>query len=216
MYSFCPEKWKSMTDFDIKVSAFCNSVQIDYGIINGKFNIESSHIVVYIKAGLTGSIYGYENKYLKMAKNLNEKFGVSVFVASNPEGTGNSIGHGLQIIKNYCKERQVKQFNVYFVGVSNGGVQGLFAFEKNPLIKKALLIGAPLNYNPDLIQKALINFNGEKLHLICGDKDPGFGLFKLYSELENEKIIFTAFLNVDHVFSGNTELFIKLPEKYLF
>ena len=205
-----------MTDFDIKVSAFCNSVQIDYGIINGKFNIESSHIVVYIKAGLTGSIYGYENKYLKMAKNLNEKFGVSVFVASNPEETGNSIGHGLQIIKNYCKERQVKQFNVYFVGVSNGGVQGLFAFEKNPLINKALLIGAPLNYNPDLIKKALINFNGEKLHLICGDKDPGFGLFKLYSELENEKIIFTAFLNVDHVFSGNTELFIKLPEKYLF
>lgn len=216
MYSFCPEKWKSMTDFDIKVSAFCNSVQIDYGIINGKFNIESSHIVVYIKAGLTGSIYGYENKYLKMAKNLNEKFGVSVFVASNPEGTGNSIGHGLQIIKNYCKERQVKQFNVYFVGVSNGGVQGLFAFEKNPLINKALLIGAPLNHKPDLIKKALINFNGEKLHLICGDKDPGFGLFKLYSELENEKIIFTAFLNVDHVFSGNTELFIKLPEKYLF
>lgn len=205
-----------MTDFDIKVSAFCNSVQIDYGIINGKFNIESSHIVVYIKAGLTGSIYGYENKYLKMAKNLNEKFGVSVFVASNPEGTGNSIGHGLQIIKNYCKERQVKQFNVYFVGVSNGGVQGLFAFEKNPLINKALLIGAPLNHKPDLIKKALINFNGEKLHLICGDKDPGFGLFKLYSELENEKIIFTAFLNVDHVFSGNTELFIKLPEKYLF
>ena len=205
-----------MTDFDIKVSAFCNSVQIDYGIINGKFNIESSHIVVYIKAGLTGSIYGYENKYLKMAKNLNEKFGVSVFVASNPEETGNSIGHGLQIIKNYCKERQVKQFNVYFVGVSNGGVQGLFAFEKNPLINKALLIGAPLNHKPDLIKKALINFNGEKLHLICGDKDPGFGLFKLYSELENEKIIFTAFLNVDHVFSGNTELFIKLPEKYLF
>ena len=205
-----------MTDFDIKVSAFCNSVQIDYGIINGKFNIESSHIVVYIKAGLTGSIYGYENKYLKMAKNLNEKFGVSVFVASNPEGTGNSIGHGLQIIKNYCKERQIKQFNVYFVGVSNGGVQGLFAFEKNPLINKALLIGAPLNHKPDLIKKALINFNGEKLHLICGDKDPGFGLFKLYSELENEKIIFTAFLNVDHVFSGNTELFIKLPEKYLF
>lgn len=205
-----------MTDFDIKVSALCNSVQIDYGIINGKFNIESSHIVVYIKAGLTGSIYGYENKYLKMAKNLNEKFGVSVFVASNPEGTGNSIGHGLQIIKNYCKERQIKQFSVYFVGVSNGGTQGLFAFEKNPLINKALLIGAPLNYNPDLIKKALINFNGEKLHLICGDKDPGFGLFKLYSELENEKIIFTAFLNVDHVFSGNTELFIKLPEKYLF
>ena len=205
-----------MTDFDIKVSVFCNSVQIDYGIINGKFNIESSHIVVYIKAGLTGSIYGYENKYLKMAKNLNEKFGVSVFVASNPEETGNSIGHGLQIIRNYCKERQVKQFNVYFVGVSNGGVQGLFAFEKNPLINKALLIGTPLNYNPDLIKKALINFNGEKLHLICGDKDPGFGLFKLYSELENEKIIFTAFLNVDHVFSGNTELFIKLPEKYLF
>ena len=205
-----------MIDFDIKVSAFCNSVQIDYGIINGKINDDSSHIIVYIKAGLTGSIYGYENKYLKIAKNLNEKFGVSVFVASNPKETGNSIGHGLQIIENYCKTRWIKQFNVYFIGISNGGVQGLFAFEKYPLINKALLIGAPLNDRPDLIQKALTNFNGEKLHLICGDKDPGFGLFKLYSELENDKVIFTAYLNVDHVFSGNTELFIKLPEKYLF
>ena len=107
-------------------------------------------------------------------------------------------------------------FHVYFVGISNGGVQGLFAFEKYPLINKALLIGTPLNDRPDLIQKALINFKGEKLLLICGDKDPSFGLFKLYSELENDKVIFTAYLNVDHVFSGNTELFIKLPEKYLF
>ena len=205
-----------MIDFDIKVSALCNSVQIDYGIINGKINADSSHIIVYIKAGLTGSIYGYENKYFKMAKNLNEKFGVSVFVASNPEGTGNSVGHGLQIIENYCKARDVKNYNVYFIGISNGGVQGLFAFEKYPLINKALLIGTPLNDRPDLIQKALTNFKGEKLLLICGDKDPGFGLFKLYSELENDKVIFTAYLNVDHVFSGNTELFIKLPEKYLF
>ena len=141
---------------------------------------------------------------------------VTVFVASNPEGTGNSIGHGLKIIENYCKTVCIEKYIVYFVGVSNGGTQGLFAFENYPVIQKALLIGAPLNHKPDLIKKALINFNGEKLHLICGDKDPGFGLFKLYSELENEKIIFTAFLNVDHVFSGNTELFIKLPEKYLF
>ena len=148
-----------MPDFDLKVSALCNSVQIDYGIINGKFNQESSHIIVFIKAGLTGSIYGYENKYLKMARNL---------------------------------------------------------FEQYPVIQKALLIGAPLNDRPDLIQKALVNFKGEKLYLVCGNKDPCFGLFKLYSELESEKVIFTAYMKVDHVFSGNTELFIKLPEKYLF
>ena len=92
-----------MTDFDIKVSALCNSVQIDYGIINGKYRNPSSHIVVFIKAGLTGSIYGYENKYLQMSENLNRRFGVTVFVASNPEETGNSIGHGLKIIENYCK-----------------------------------------------------------------------------------------------------------------
>lgn len=205
-----------MTDFDITVSAPCNSVQIDYGIINGKINDDSSHIIVYIKAGLTGSIYGYENKYLKMAMNLNEKFGVSVFVASNPKETGNSIGHGLQIIDNYCKARLIEKYHIYFVGVSNGGTQGLLVFDKYPIIRRALLIGAPLNDRPDFIQKALTKFNGEKLHLVCGDKDPGFGLFKLYSELENDKVIFTVYLNVDHVFSGNTELFIKLPEKYLF
>jgi len=205
-----------MPDFDLKVSALCNSVQIDYGIINGKFNQESSHIIVFIKAGLTGSIYGYENKYLKMARNLFGRYGVTVFVVSNPEGTGNSIGHGLQIIENYCKARHIEQYGVYFVGISNGGVQGLFAFEQYPVIQKALLIGAPLNDRPDLIQKALVNFKGEKLYLVCGNKDPCFGLFKLYSELESEKVIFTAYMKVDHVFSGNTELFIKLPEKYLF
>lgn len=156
-----------MSDFDIKVSALCNSVKIEYGILNGNYIYNSSHIVVFIKAGLTGTIYGYENKYLQMAKNLNKKFGCSVFVASNPEGTGNSIGHGLQIIDNYCKARLIEKYHIYFVGVSNGGTQGLFAFENSPIIKKALLIGIPLNDRPDFIPKALKSFNGEKIHLVC-------------------------------------------------
>ena len=52
--------------------------QIEYGIISGDKKI------IYIKAGNGGSIYGYENKYLKMAKQINNCSGYNVVVASNP------------------------------------------------------------------------------------------------------------------------------------
>ena len=40
---------------------------IEYGIIEG------NNTIVFIKSGQNGSIYGYNNKYIKMAKRLNKK-----------------------------------------------------------------------------------------------------------------------------------------------
>ena len=56
---------------------FTDEVIIEYGIVKG------SGCILLIKVGRDGDIYGYENKYLKISKNINEKYGFSIVVASN-------------------------------------------------------------------------------------------------------------------------------------
>lgn len=54
--------------FDKEIhSKFEDIAIIDYGIVEG------NNIIVFIKAGQNGSLYGYQNKYIKMAKRLNQK-----------------------------------------------------------------------------------------------------------------------------------------------
>lgn len=54
--------------FDKEIhSKFEDIAIIDYGIVEG------NNIIVFIKAGQNGSLYGYQNKYIKMAKRLNKK-----------------------------------------------------------------------------------------------------------------------------------------------
>ena len=53
--------------FDKEIhSKFEDIAIIDYGIVEG------NNIIVFIKAGQNGSLYGYQNKYIKMAKRLNK------------------------------------------------------------------------------------------------------------------------------------------------
>ncbi len=40
--------------------------EIEYGIING------NNTIVFVKAGLEGSCYGYENKYVRIGRALNK------------------------------------------------------------------------------------------------------------------------------------------------
>ena len=51
---------------------------IEYGIVNG------NNTIVFIKVGQDGSIFGYQNKYLDIAFELNRKHGYTVIVSSNP------------------------------------------------------------------------------------------------------------------------------------
>ena len=51
--------------FDKEIhSKFKDIAIIDYGIVEG------NNIIVFIKAGQDGSLYEYQNKYIKMAKRL--------------------------------------------------------------------------------------------------------------------------------------------------
>lgn len=58
-------------EFDKEIKSKFNNNVIEYGIVNG------DNTIVFIKAGQNGSLYGYNNKYIKMAKRLNSKYGIS-------------------------------------------------------------------------------------------------------------------------------------------
>ena len=49
--------------FDVEINKkFSDNIIINYGIVNG------NNTIVFIKAGQDGSLYGYQDKYIKMAK----------------------------------------------------------------------------------------------------------------------------------------------------
>lgn len=87
-------------EFDITIcKKFDDNINIDYGIVNG------NNTILFIKAGQDGSMYGYENKYLQIAKRINEKYGYTVIASSNPFDGRNPLDNAIEVIEEYCKNK---------------------------------------------------------------------------------------------------------------
>lgn len=184
------------------------SSQIEYGIING------SNTIVFVKVGLSGTIFGYKNKYLKIAQDLNKKHNATVIVSSNPIELGyeTDFSQEMQFVKNYVDFRGFADFQIYFMGHSNGATLGILNAYKFPQIKKLLCINGPLNLMPSILTPGFEQFNGEKMNLVYGSKDSCFGMAELYrKEFESERIEFSCIKGGEHNFSGCIELFSALP-----
>lgn len=209
-------RMSNTTDYQLKLSLpYVNDIIIDYGIIPGNENI------FFIKVGLNGNIYGYEDKYLKIATRLNTEYGWSVIVASNPSHRSNSIEQGMNLIGEYASQQksqnqQFQNYKVFYMGFSNGAALGLEYCHLYPQISKALLINGPLIINPHKLVSGIRNFKGNKMHIVYGDKDPSFPEIRFFKELESETVKFHILENIDHNFTGEIEKFKQLPETYLF
>ena len=198
------------TDYDkIIHSQFEDIAIIDYGIIKGNGTI------VFIKAGQDGSMYGYQNKYLKIADNINKKFGYTVICSSNPFDGTNPLDNAMKVIENYCKEQKIKDYKIFYMGHSNGALIGAWFGVNYPRIKRMLLVNGPLMYNWHKTKEGIQKFSGEKLVLVYGSLDQSFRYTELVKPLENEKIKLEIIEGQDHHFSKNTFDFKKLPEKFL-
>lgn len=198
------------TDYDkIIHSQFEDIAIIDYGIIKG------NETIVFIKAGQDGSMYGYQNKYLKIADNINKKFGYTVICSSNPFDGTNPLDNAMKVIENYCKEQKIKDYKIFYMGHSNGALIGAWFGVNYPRIKRMLLVNGPLMYNWHKTKEGIQKFSGEKLVLVYGSLDQSFRYTELVKPLENEKIKLEIIEGQDHHFSKNTFDFKKLPEKFL-
>ena len=153
---------------------------LTYGVIHG------SSTVVFVKPGLSGSIYGYENKYLKIAELLNQKYGCTVIVSPNDKKT--DFSGEMDFLKEYAAQHKIENYQVYYFGFSNGALIGMSEAHKYSEIKRVLLVNAPLCINIVKSIDGIRKFSGEKMTLLFGSNDPSYDLAKMFTELESEKV----------------------------
>ncbi len=195
--------------FDKEIhSKFEDIAIIDYGIVEG------NNIIVFIKAGQNGSLYGYQNKYIKMAKRLNQKYGCSVICSSNPFDGNNPLDNAMVIIEDYAK--RFDDYKIYYLGYSNGALIGTWFGVKYPKIKRMALVNGPLMYNLHKTKEGALSFKGESINFIYGEHDQSIGYIELLKSIENDKIKVFIEEGQDHHFSKSEEDFQQIPEKYLF
>lgn len=195
--------------FDKEIhSKFEDIAIIDYGIVEG------NNIIVFIKAGQNGSLYGYQNKYIKMAKRLNQKYECSVICSSNPFDGNNPLDNAMVIIEDYAK--RFDDYKIYYLGYSNGALIGAWFGVKYPKIKRMALVNGPLLYNLHKTKKGALSFKGESINFIYGEYDQSIGYIELLKSIENDKIMVFVEEGQDHHFSKSEEDFQQIPEKYLF
>lgn len=195
--------------FDNEIhSKFEDIAIIDYGIVEG------DNIIVFIKSGQNGSLYGYQNKYIKMARRLNEKYGCSVICSSNPFDGNNPLDNAMEVIDDYAK--RFNDYKIYYLGYSNGALIGAWFGTNYPKIKRMALINGPLMYNYHKTKEGTLSFKGERLSFIYGEYDQSIRYIELLESIENNKIKVYIEEGQDHHFSKSEEEFQSIPDKYLF
>ena len=194
--------------FDKEIHSNFNDEIIDYGIVEG------NNIIVFIKAGQDGSLYGYQNKYIKMARRLNKKYWCSVICSSNPFDGNNPLDNAMEIIEDYAKI--FDNYKIYYLGYSNGALIGAWFGVKYPKIKRMALVNGPLMYNFHKTKEGALSFNGDMISFIYGEYDQSIGYIDLLKNMENDKIKVFVEKGQDHHFSKSEESFQEIPEKYLF
>ena len=197
-------------DYDIIIhSPFKDIAIIDYGIMKG------SNTIIFIKVGQDGSIYGYENKYLKIANSINSKYGYTVICSSNPFDGNNPLDNAMEVINKYCSDSNYKDYEIYYMGHSNGGIIGAQFGFNYPKIKRMLLVNAPLMINLHKTKNGIKSFKGDKLVLVYGSLDQSYKYIELLSPLLNDIVQLQIIEGQDHYFSKDTYDFKKLPEEFL-
>ena len=172
--------------------------------------IPGSTKVLFIKTGQGGIIYGYDHKYLDLAIQVNEKYGYSVFVSSTTVDTKESFQNDIKIVEECLK---TSDFEIYYMGVSKGGLIGIWYGCDEPRIVKMVSINAPL----------MINFHGktllgikklgtDKLTMVYGSLDPSYKYVPFVDKHANIQIIEGA----DHNLIGASCSLSNIVEEKLY
>jgi hypothetical protein len=169
-----------------------------------------------IKGGQGGTAYGYQNKYLNLANEIRNKYGITVVSCAtsdepNSDNRTNQITENIALLNETCKSRP----KILFMGMSKGASLGCIEGSKIPQISRLLLINPPLMINLPHICHAAKNFNGEMMTFVFGSEDPSVKesrLLKLH-ERDNMKVITVP--GQDHYFSKDGFNLMTLVEEYL-
>ena len=171
--------------------------------------IPGSSKVLFIKTGQGGTIYGYDNKYLDLAIKIHKQYGWSVSVSATIVDIRESFERDIRIVE---EALGTSEFEIYYLGVSKGGLIGIWYGADEPRVAKMVSVNAPL----------MINFHGktlpgikklgkEKLFMVYGSLDPSYKYVPFVEKHTNVEIIEGA----DHNLRGTEIDFISLIEQLL-
>lgn len=181
---------------------------IEYGIINGNERL------FFIKVGNGGNIYGDESRYLRISQQIRNTYGCSVLVASNPveKTIKDSIVLDLEFIKDSFRD----VVEVVAFGHSNGGQMLASYAYLYPIIKKVLAVNVPLMINLHKTKEGILSFEGTKMHMVYGDRDPSFRYLAVLNACVSSKFGYSVVENANHDFKNMLDEFTALPERFLF
>ena len=177
--------------------------------------------VVMILVWKWGTTSGYQNKYITIASNLAEKYGVNVFVVENPWISRDDPKLFVECAMGFVEEQMKKSgfddWEIYGMGHSAGAhFWGRFA-HLYPNVSKLLLINPVVSVNFTKLKKELQAYQGE-LFLIQWSKDHDFFYNPLLDPIKSEKkqVIILDWVNHEFSNEGGFDLFLTLAETYLF
>ena len=194
--------WDYPDDEDSYIDTqYVDGEDVEYEIIFGNEKI------VFIKAGAGGSVRGYENKYLKMARRIHERIGATVICASNPDVSHEELDE--QKIRWVVLERGFERFELYLWGTSDGAYQNLSLVKRFPETVKWIGVNSSFITFADFEEK-LQELAGVKKILVYGTEDAEYNAVfpaLMTKEDKNRKVLFIE--GADHRFSNMLSKFIQ-------
>ena len=172
--------------------------------------------VMLIKGGQGGSVCGYRNKYLNLANEIRDKYGIMVVSCATLDEPSlgkqaNQVAEDVDLVNSCCESHP----KILFMGMSKGASLGCIEGSKIPQISRLLLINPPLIINLPRICRAAKNYNGEMMTFVFGSEDPSIKeseLLKLY-ERDNMKVV--TIPGQDHYLSKDGFNLMTLMEECL-
>ena len=150
-------------------------------------HVPGSAQILFVKTGQGGTIYGYENKYLELAFHANEKYGCSVFVSATLGESKEVYEDEMEMVKRIVADPNPQ---IYYLGISKGGLLGCWHGANDPNIKRLVSINAPLMINfHNRTLPAVKAFSKERLTLLYGSLDPSFRYIPFISKHANVIIV---------------------------
>ncbi len=171
--------------------------------------IPGSHQILFIKTGQGGSIYGYENRYLDLAIEINERYGFSVFVSETVTDSAESFRRDILAVEEMLG---TTDFEVYYIGVSKGGLVGIWYGADEGRIKRMLSINAPLmiNYYGRTLP-GIHRLGKARLTMAYGTLDPSYN----YTPFAEKHAAVRIIEGADHNLTGKDGALMSLTEEYL-
>ncbi len=173
---------------------------------------QEKEIIILNYPGFNGDINGYNNKYLTLAKSLQEKVGAVIqmgnqyndeldYTESVQDDVRAVIEYAIEHASEICKSENPQ---IYLMGFSAGASAIAAVCHEYPEVKKILLMAPSGDAGQESVEKGLSEFSGEVFIVIgANDEVVGVEAGKIFANLvKKTSAQLTVVPNCDHQFRG--------------